>query len=540
MAILRDNPRAARFVASRGRSRSIATPSENPRDARVASRRAVTRQNQQVVAGIRGIANAAIRSGSRVRRVAPAPAPAPSTASRSTTRAAAPRSAKTGGTPSAAPAGRPAKTTKAPKRTPKRTPKGPSKGPGKTTPDKGSGESTTPSMFDAARRQLDTQLATAQAQRAARVAEMEKFNQYMAQARQAAQGTLQTQFDQAQNALKIQQDAAAQRAAQSAQNAAAAGQAGSDSIYAMSGGATTDMNAALRADASQAAQDRMLKDQQALATRAADRTGEDSARANETTRYLNQLYDKTSDKISGNRLNIDVEEAKAKAAAEQAELNRQADREALNAAMQVKMGNLAVAQTNAQTQQYAAQTGRLNSQIRLRQINNAASLNAAKLKLDQAYKAGLLSAKQADRQLQLAIANGKLSMRQKELAQRARAEWAKALGKGTTNIQRGSNAIATAAGKLAQSGSTANAARDLQTWSNNRIRGYGTGMGTPSSWSNISDIDREETVKGAMVMLKTKYPGMSAPQAKQILEAQFGGSYFTPQRFGKLVQVHFG
>lgn len=341
------------------------------------------------------------------------------------------------------------------------------------------------SLYDAARRNLQADRDRADAVRQQRVADMAKFDEFMRQAREASNSTLQQQFAaSATQAQQTQSDVAARVSALADQ---LKGQVGGSADVAKAAGITaTNQAYGFRAQADAASSAANAFNQSNLMQRNVERQNEDFARSADMRATNNQRYDQFLANLDKQGRNIDLEEAKAKITQANADRQYELDKQSADFLNQYKSAQLGIAQTNAET-------SRINAQTKQYQIKNQASLNNRKLALQQQVAAGNLTLKQANLQLRREIAASNLSESQKNRAMKL---------------------------KIAN-GTAANAMKDSPTW----LQKFVTTRMTQNGVTNFNaggDPFRAATVRGAIDAMAAQYPNMTQTQATQLLASQFG------------------
>lgn len=358
-------------------------------------------------------------------------------------------------------------------------------------------------MYGAARRSLDAESERMDAIRQQRIADMAKFDQYMAQARAASNTTLQQQY------------AASAADARSAQ---ANGDQRINDLIAqaraqVSGGALDASGITAnqesfgfqqKADGAAAASNAF--DQANLMTRNVERQDEDFARSQSMRDNLDSRYNTWLSDLSKKRSDLVLQEGQDRFKQQAADRQFALDARAAQFLEDYKRSQLGIAQTNAETARIKAiNTANFNREtlkLRAKIADGQMSLSQARLELQARLGKANIAQKERDRLTKIGIA--KLNAAARFTAAQARAAGVKASGTAAKNPSEG--AVDTVKSFL----------------SDTLANTYGG-----KTWDKVDDHGKSETVRGAITALATENPGMSSVAALQVLTSVFGGPLMT-------------
>lgn len=340
----------------------------------------------------------------------------------------------------------------------------------------------TSSLFDSARRSLQAERDRQAALREARLRDLEKFDAYIQQARQQANSTLQQQFAASAQQAQTSRDQFANRAAELAQQASA--QVGGTAIQNAAGIGATNQAYGFRAQADGVSTASNAFNSANLMQRNTERQNEDFARSAALRGELDLRYNKTLADLDRQGRDLELQEIKATIEQKNADRQYELDRQAAEFLQSYRQGQLGVEQFNAETRRI--------------EITNAATLQQAKLQLEQQVAAGNLTAKQANLELRRAIAQSDLTEKQKDRAMKLR--------------------IA----KIRAGGAAGNPNKDATTFLGNWVKNRLASQGNGATWDQTGDPFKASTVRGSIAALKLQYPGMTQSQAAAALTSHFG------------------
>ena len=356
-------------------------------------------------------------------------------------------------------------------------------------------------MFGAARRTLDAEAQKMEAIRQARIADLAKFDEYMKQAREKANGTLQSQF-----AASAADAASARTAADARVNSLieqAKGIVQNPDAQAQSGMTAGEQSFGFQQQADGYRSAATAFNQSNLMQRNVERQNEDFARSQDMRSSTENNYNRFLDNLRKERVGLDTEEAKARITQANADRQYALDREAGDFLKDYRQQQLGIEATKAETD-------------RIKVINQA-NLQRESLKLKAAVEQGRLTLREAEIQARERIAASNVS--QKEKDRRTRVAIARIRSGGAT---------ASNPAKGAQAG--------MQKYINEMLAGTYGGK----KFTEIDDHGRSNIVRGAVVRLATENPGINARQAWTLMNSVFGGALMesNPQ-YLRLVNQNF-
>ena len=380
--------------------------------------------------------------------------------------------------------------------------------------------SNSSSMFDAARRSVEADRARADAIRAQRVKDLERFDEYMRQAREASNRTLNDHFT---ASTKLAQENVA-RTAQTAVSLAqqAAGQVSGNTAILDSSGVTA---AAQTADANRAANTRIGMEntdaQGYLATRAAERTNEDFARSADLRGSMENKYQNWLTQLDKQDVDIDIKEATAASQAAVAQQKLAIDQQAADFLNQYRQSQLGIQTANAETDRTNAQTRRI-------QVSNQATAQREGLRLRAMIANGQMSMRQAELSLRQNIAAANLASKEKDRILRQQLGMLRETRQATSPSL---GALDKGLAKMLETFGSPTAANNpmkdttdfLGQFVARRVRALPSNGLIPPTFQTAGDQFQKETILAAIGALKLQYPYLTASQASEVLGVQFGG-----------------